>query len=104
MITKKFRAYDFDRGKYRTFYLSELLIGNPNFEFIDHDTIKQLCHKHKKTEYYEGDQVDFNQQGNPLSIDFAVVLVDNHGQSYCWDKRLFDNQDKFFPPWVKDKK
>ena len=101
MITKKFRAYDFDREKYRTFYLSELLIGNPNFEFIDHDTITQLCYTHKKTEYYEGDQIDYSRQGNPLSIEFAAILVDNHGQSYYWDKRLFDNRDKLFPPWVK---
>ena len=100
MNTKKFRAYDFNRGKYRTFYLSELLIGNPNFEFIDHDTIKQLCYKHGKSEYYEGDQVDFNRQGNPLSIEFATILVDNLGQSYSFNKRLFDNLVKYFPPWV----
>ncbi|MBR0288600.1 MAG: hypothetical protein IJQ82_06430 [Selenomonadaceae bacterium] len=104
MIPKKFRAFDFDRGEYRTFYLSELLIGNPNFEFVDQDDTKQLCYRHHKTkeEFYEGDLVDFNRQGNPLSIEFALILIDNHGNSYQWDKRLLDNRDKIFPPWVNE--
>lgn len=101
MIPKKFRAYDTELGKYRTFYLSELLLDAPNFEFIDHDTIKQFCYRHsKKTEFYEGDQVGFSRQGNPLSIEPALILVDNNGQIYHWDERFFDEPNDLFPLWL----
>lgn len=83
MIPKKFRAYDTELGKYRTFYLSELLLDAPNFEFVDQYEVVQLVgHDKKGEEIYEGDVIDFTENGEPLSAELTPCLRDKFRREY----------------------
>lgn len=106
----KFRGKRIDNGKYVFGDLLHMTGGHVGIIFdkrvaaveVDPDSVAQFLYRYPSSneEYYSGDQVGFSPDGRPLSIQNAIVLVDNLGKSFFFDERFFQHSNNVFPPWA----
>ena len=105
----KFRGVDLKTGK---FIYGDFVHYVPQSSFngivdedgflheIEYNSLAQFLYRYPPSneEYYSGDQVGFSPDGRPLSIQNAIVLVDNCGKSFFFDERFFQHANDVFPP------